>query len=548
MKNALLILAIGFFSTVTFAAPKDTLTIGVAAEFESLNPLIANQAAARYLMYTAYRPMVILSPDLKWEPKLIKTIPTLKNKLAKRNGQGLDLTLEFTDDVWGDGTPITCADLEFSWQVGKSKNTSVPAREPYENITSVKWDKANPKKCSLTYAKATYDYFTTFPDLVPAHIERAVFDKFKDQPEGYDKNSNYTKNPTMPGLWHGPYMVSEVKLGSHVILVPNPKFAGKKPFFKQVIFKLVPSNATLEANLRSGSIDMITPAAGLGVDQADDFDKKVKAEKLPYEVRFEDGLVYAHIDLNLENPILADVRVRKALSLAANKKEIVTSLMGGRGKEALHFVTDKDPWYTDKITTYKFNRREANKLLDEAGWKMGANGFREKDGKPLSLTLIAAAGAKINETIEVFLQSQFKTIGVELLVKNEPARVFFGETTNHRKFQMALFSWVSTPESNPRPILHSTSIPTEKNSWAGQNYTGYKNAEVDKLIESLEQELDAPKRAALAKKIIEFYTSEVPVIPIYFRQMNSVVPKGIKGYRLSGNTNGETLFIENWSM
>lgn len=534
--------------TPAFGA-KDTLTIGIASEFETLNPMISSQAATKYMLYLAYRPLVVLSPDGKWIPLLIKEIPTIENKMAKKNGEKLDVTFELLDNAqWGDGQPVICKDIEFAWKIGKDNNVSIASREAYENITAVTADKANPKKCTIAFAKTKFDYFANLPDPMPSHLEESVHKKFGGQSEGYDRNSLYVKAPTTPGLYNGPYMISDVKLGSHVIFIPNPKWQGKKPYFQKIIFKLIPNSSTMEANLRSGNIDMICPAGGIDVAQGVIFERKVKSENLPHKVVFEDGVIYAHIDLNLDNPILKDLKVRQALSYSFNKKEMIDSLLEGRGKVANHFLTESDPWATNKVEVYNYNKRKANSLLDEAGWKMGASGYREKNGKTLALTLMAASGAKVNELIETYLQDKFKAIGVQLQLKNEPARVFFGETTTHRNFEMALFSWVSIPESSPRSILHSSMIPSAKNSWAGQNFTGYKNPEVDKWIDALEQEMNAAKRAEIGKKIVAQYTKDIPVIPVYYRPNVSVIPKDMKNYRLSGHMFYESLYAENWSM
>ena len=528
-------------------AATDTLNIGIGAEFDNLNPLISSQAATKYMLYMAHRPLIVLTPDLQWKPQMIKEIPTLKNKLLKQKGTSLEMVIEILPDIqWGDGVPVTCKDIDFSVKVGKSKNVSIPDREKFENISSVVADKANPKKCTITFAKAKFDYFANLPEVLPEHLEGPIFDKYSSKAEGYDQNSLYTKNPTNPGLYNGPYLISEVKLGSHVIFTPNPKFA-KQPHFKKIVVKLIPNTSTLEANLRSQSINMIASAAGLSLDQAVVFDKKVKAENLPYQVVFEDGVIYAHIDFNLDNSILSDLKVRRALAYALNKKEMIDSLLEGKGRVAEHFVTEKDPWYTDKVQKYDYSPRTANKLLDEAGWKKGADGIREKAGKKLSLKIMAAAGVKLNDNIETYIQDQWKNIGVQLSIKNEPARVVFGETVRDRKFDLALYSWVSIPDNSPRSILHSASIPTLANAKAGQNYTGYKNKEVDTLIDQLEVELDAKKRAEIGKKILTIYASDIPVMPLYYRANDAVIPAGLKNYRLSGHLYYETLNVEDWT-
>lgn len=544
-----LLIALLLSAQPAMSSTNDTLSIAIGSEFETLNPMVATQAATKYMLYLAHRPLVVLDLDSKWSAMMIKKLPSLENKLAKVKGDGMEVTFELLDNMdWGDGVPVTCKDIEFAWQIGKSTKVSIGNREPYENITSIKWDEKTPKKCVLSMAVKKFDYFANLPDPMPAHLEGPVFAKYKDEAEGYDRNTLYTKDPANPGLYYGPFRISEVKLGSHVIFVENPTWKGKKPFFKKIIFKLLPNNGTHIANLKSGNVNMLPPGAGIGLDQSIAFEKEVKAQNLPYTIHYEDGQVYAHIDLNLDNPILADLKVRKALSMAFDKKEMIDSLIAGKAKPAIHFVTDKDPWFTDKVPIYKYNQREAGKLLDEAGWKMGPKGIRQKDGKDLSLTLYGGAGVKLVEMMETYIQDQYKRVGIQLLIKNEPGRVFFGETTTKRKFDMAIYSWVSVPEQTPRSTLHSSKVPSAANSWAGQNHPGWKNAEVDKLIDQLEGELNFKKRAELGKRIAKIYAEEIPVIPLYYRQNNSVTPKAMKGYRLSGHLFYESLYAENWSM
>lgn len=529
--------------------PKDELVMGITGEFENLNPIIGSTAVSNYMMYTSWRRLVSLGLDNKWKATLVKQVPTLENKLAKKNGAGLDVTLEILDLAkWGDGTPVTCKDVEFGWKVALNENVSNPDRESARNVTAVKWDTKTPKKCMISFAKAKFDYQTGYPYPMPAHLEEPILTKFGNQREGYDNNSLYTKDPTNPGLYMGPYRVSELKLGSHVIFVPNPHFYGKKPYFKKIIFKLIPNSGTLEANLRSGTINMIPSVSGLGIDQADEMDKKFRTENLPFEMLFEDGVVYAHIDLNMAHPALADIKVRKALAYGFSKKEIVKSILAGRAKVASHYATNSDPVYTENVTQYDYNRREAARLLDEAGWKMGAKGLREKNGTPLRLTLIGASGNKLIEMIEAHLQDKYKALGIELIIKNEAARVFFGDTLLKRNFEMAIFSWSSVPENPPRTILYSNQIPTKENSYSGQNYTGYKSPEMDKWIDEYEVELNQKKRIAIGHKILKKYTEDLPVIPLYYRQVNSANPKGMKGFKLSGHQFYETLYIEDWSM
>jgi Bacterial extracellular solute-binding proteins, family 5 Middle. len=554
-----ILLATGLsFGAQALAAPSNNeLKIGISQEFENLNPLIMSMSASTYMYRMVGRSLVVLDADAKWVTQLAKQIPTLENGAAKIIEVGGKKKVVANWEIietakWGDGKPVICEDLIFARKVATSNFVSVGEKEQWTQVEKIDIDPKNPKKCTFTYEKARWDFYQLaqfFP--IPKHIEEPIFNKYGKQKEGYEKNSAYVRTPTNPGLYNGPYVISEVKLGSHVTFVPNKNFYGTQPNIKKIIVKLIPNTGTLEANLRSGTIDMIA-TLGLDFDQALAFEKKVKAENLPYIVNFTPSVTYEHIDLNLENPILKDVRVRKALVYAINREDLVKALYEGKQQTAFHNISPKDPWFTSDpkdITVYRYSKREAGKLLDEAGWKMGADGYRTKEGKRLSLVIGTTAGNKTRETVQVYLQNQWKQAGIEVLIKNEPARVFFADTTRKRKYDaMALFAWVSSPESSPRSTVFSGSIPTNANGWSGQNFMGWANKDVDTALEALDVEFNAKKRAELAHIILKNYTAEVPVIPLYYRSDISVVPTNLKNYRNTGHQFPETNTVENWSL
>ena len=180
---------------------------------------------------------------------------------------------------------------------------------------------------------------------------------------------------------------------------------------------------------------------------------------------------------------------------------------------------------------------------------MGSDGFRTKDGKKLSFTLMTTAGNKTRELVQVYLQNKWKQVGIDVVSKNEPARVFFGETTKKRAFDsMALFAWVSSPENSPKSTYTSKNIPTAKNGWSGQNYMGWSNKKVDEILENLDIEFKHEKRVEMIHEVLKYYTDEVPVLPLYYRSDVAVVPAQMKGHRLTGHQFPETNEIEKWSL
>jgi peptide/nickel transport system substrate-binding protein len=545
-------------SPLAKSAPNNSeLKIGISQEFENLNPMIMTMSATAYIFAMVGRTLTTLDSNLKWVPQLAKEIPSLEKgtaKIVEQNGKKkVVVQWEILSTAsWGDGVPVTCQDFAFSRTVALSPNVSIGEKELYTKVEKIEWDPKNPKKCTFTYDKARWDFVDMarfFP--LPKHIEEPVFLKHSSKKEGYEKNSLYVKRPTTAGLYNGPYKITEVKLGDHVTLEPNPQWKGVKPKIQKIIVKLIPNTGTLEANLRSGQIDMIGTLGLLAMDQALNLEKKVKSDGLDYIVHFTPSITYEHIDLNLDNPFLSDVRVRQALLFAINREEMVQALFEGKQQVAEHLISPKDPWYTNdpkKVKLYRYSRREAQKLLEEAGWVLGSDGIRVKNGKRLSLSFMTTAGNKSRELVQVYLQEQWKQAGIEVTIKNEPARVYFSETTKKRKFPaLAMYAWVSTPENNPKALVTSKNIPTEKNGWSGQNYPGWSNKDVDQTCEALDIEFNANQRKLLAEKILKHYTEQVPVIPLFYRSDTSVVPPSLKNYRPTGHQYSETNEIEHWT-
>jgi peptide/nickel transport system substrate-binding protein len=538
-------------------APSPTrFEIGVTQEFESLNPMISTMAASSYIYYFTGRPLVSINADWEYECWLCVEIPTLENGLAQivivDGIKKLSAQWEIRPDaIWGDGTPITGRDVELSWKIGASPNVSVGDKLSFQNIEAVEVDPNHPKKFTLHFKEARYHHneIATF-FLLPSHLEGPVWEKTQDSAGSYEKQTTFSTDPTLPGLYSGPYRVDEIKLGSHVSLIRNEHYYGEKPQIEQVIFKLIPNTQALEANLLSGNIDMISEI-GLIFDQALAFDKRSKSDPdlRAFETRFREGTIYEHITMNIRHPILKDLDVRKAMVYAIDREKLVMSLFEGKQPVALHDTHPLDPYFTDDVLKYSHDPPRAKALLDGAGWKVGSDGYRYKEGKKFTVTLMTTAQDKTRELVEVFLQDQWKQVGIEARIKNEPARVFFGETMRRGPFpDLAMFASLSSPGNVPLTSLHSHEIPNKENGWSGQNFGGFENAVIDEALDAIHTEFDFEKRKALMAIIQREYTEQLPAIPLYLRAQIAVIPKTMKGFRLSGHQFYSTLRAERWSL
>ncbi|MBN4083194.1 peptide ABC transporter substrate-binding protein, partial [bacterium AH-315-B06] len=124
---------------------------------------------------------------------------------------------------------------------------------------------------------------------------------------------------------------------------------------------------------------------------------------------------------------------------------------------------------------------------------------------------------------------------------------FFGDTITYRKFRdMVMYAWISAPKGVPRTTLHSTQIPSKDNGWSGQNYTGFNNKAMDKVLDEVELVCEEKANKALWRDLQRIYAEELPVLPLYFRANPFIVPKWLKGVRPTGHQFSSTLWIEDW--
>ena len=203
---------------------------------------------------------------------------------------------------------------------------------------------------------------------------------------------------------------------------------------------------------------------------------------------------------------------------------------------------------SDNITRYGYDKDKAVALLEEAGWFDIRDGIRhDAAGEPLRIEIMSTAGNKTRELLQQIIQGQLKEIGIDLRIRNEAPRVFFGQTTRERRFNgLALFAWVTAPENVPRSTLHSTEIPTAENNYAGQNYSTISIPELDAAIEAVEEGLTLEERLPHWEKIQQIYSDELPVLPLFWRPNSYIYPHWLKGARPTGHLDVSTNWVEDW--
>ncbi len=550
----LLAVTLALPATPVFAdGPKDTLVIGMSQYPPSLHPGIEPTVAKAYVLAFGYRAITDFNDDRILQCYLCTEVPTLANGRAKvvdlgggKKGVNVRFTL-LPEAKWGDGTPITSKDVAFSWSVAKNPSSGYSRPDLFEKITAVEIIDA--KNFVLHENKAEYDFadLSAFA-LLPAHIEEPVV-KALASPSDYNKNTTFNRDPTVVGLWNGPYKLTQYQSGAFFVFEPNPNWGGPKPYFKRITLKVIENTSTLEANLRSGDIDMVSGVLGLGIDQALIMSHE-SAMQARFNFEFPLQLKFEQIDINPTNPALADKRVRQALLYAIDRETLVKQLVDGKYPVANSWVNPQEPGFYPEIRKYPFDPARAKALLDEAGYKPGAGGIRvNATGQRLSLEFMTTAGNKFRELVQQVLQNQWKQVGVEVVIKNVPARTLFGDTMKKLQYTgLAEIAFSTNPESPPTNLLASSAIPLASNNFAGSNYTHFNNPEMDKLIAATQAELDPAKRKPLWWEMQKIYAEELPFLPLFFGTDQYVVPKWITGIIVPGHLPQGSIAVETWGV
>ena len=542
-------LSLAFLVLAPPAYATDELVIGMNSAPGTLNPLLNSSLAGAFINAMTERPLTAYDASWKLACFVCAEIPTVENghvrivdlppddKGAVKKGMEIDIALKPMN--WADGTPLTARDFQFTVDVGKHPKSGVPSTEDYRRI--VKFEIKDDRHFTLTKDRVTFDYNVL--DFLPlsAHVEKPIFDA---NPAEYRLRTTYDAEPANPGLAFGPYRVVEVIPGTRIALERNPHWTGETPQFRRILIKFFENSSSLEANLLSGNVDYVPGESGLSFSQSLAFEQR-HSDK--YNVVYKPSLTYGHIDVNLDNPLLADIRVRRAILMAIDRKTISDTLFHGKQPVADGDVNPLDQMFSPSARHYDYDPAEARRLLDESGFQESANGIRQNaKGERLSLVLAFASGNRVNDQVAQVLQSELRRVGIELRLKAAPARIYFADLRCRKFDSLAFYAWVTSPESVPRTTLHSTEIPTAENNCSGQNYPGYRNPEMDKALDGAERELDPGKRRAFFADILRLYADDLPVLPMYFRVDSFVIPRQLKGIVPTGHQGSTSQWIETW--
>ncbi len=497
----------------------DRLVYAEAQDAKSLNPMLATSAPTLDLSMFLFSYAVRYDARSQPHPDALRELPTVENGDVSKDGLTLKYKLR-PNVFFHDGVQLTCKDLEFTREAVMNPHNNSITQDGYRDIKSI--DCSDPlvavihmKRVYAPYLQQLWGVNGNAP-ILPEH----VLAKYND-----DKGSFNTAPFQAAPIGSGPYQFVRWDRASQVVLKAYDKYFLGKPKIENVVFKILPDDNTLVEQLRTHEIDM-----AIHVGTA----KWPEMQNIPgYVSDTVPVFTYDHIDFNLKRPMFQDVRVRRALEMAVDKKSIAMKIAHGLGDLTDTALSPRISWaWTNDTAHYAYDPAKAKAMLDEAGWKVGPDGIRVKNGERFAFTYSTQTESAAGRAVEADVQSMWHAIGADVSVKNAPTAQFFDNTTTGilqgGHYDVAGFAWGGAADPDDSAIYSAKNMAPK-----GQNALFWDNATATKAMDDELSTVDRARRLADFKIEQQQFASDVPSIVLYYRREPQAYNADLKGYTAS---------------
>jgi peptide/nickel transport system substrate-binding protein len=424
----------------------------------------------------------------------------------------LDLTFKLRQDIkWHDGYPFTSADVVFTYQAMINPKTPAPFKEGFLLVKSVDAPDAYTVRVHYDkpYARAVETWGTS---ILPKHLLQSFADA------GTLRESPQNSQP----VGTGPYRFQEWKPGEKVVLVANPDFYEGRPYLSRIVYRVIPSQATIFLELKANGVDYVNTLTGIQYARQTEYPAFRKAyHKFRYPASD-----YTFLGFNLKDPRFADRRVREAFAHAINKQELIDGVRLGLAREATGPIRPGTWAYTDKVTRFAYDPEKAKALLAEAGWKDrdGDGLVEDRTGKPFTLTIRTNQGNDERKKIAEIVQQRLKEVGVQADIQLIEWAAFIKEFVKPRRFEVVVLGLGTGIDPDQFVVWHSSQRGPDQ-----MNRTGYDNPEVDRLLEAGRMSCVQSERVRYYHRIQEILAEDLPMIFLYYRDALPVVASRVRG-------------------
>src|SRR5580765_2675770 len=488
-----------------------------------------------------YEPLADFDAEGQLVPVLAAEIPSAQNGGISRDGTAVTWTIK-KGVSWHDGTPLTAADVVFTWEYAADPATAATTLGIYRDLERV--EKVGEHAVKVVFKQPNPFWAEPFCGAGGAVIPRHVFGAYRGA-----RSREAPANIKPVGT--GPYRLVDFKPGDTIRAELHPAYhVANRPYFDTVEMKGGgDAVSAARAVLQTGEYDF-----AWNVQVEDDILKRleqggkgrvlINPSSSPEHLRLNFSDPWLDVDgerssAKTSHPLLSDPAVRAALGLLVDRAGIQEQIYGRAAQATANFLNTPARFRSGN-TRWEHSVDRANQALEDAGWKRGADGVRAREGKRLKLLFQTSINATRQKTQAIVKQAAARA-GIEMKLKSVVGSVFFSsdpanpDTASHFYADLQMYA-IFMGRPDPQRFMEqftSWQIGRKDNKWALSNNTRWKSDEYDRLWKAAEREMDAVRRAALFIRMNDMVVRDGVVIPIVWRNEATAVTHRLRGVEIT---------------
>jgi peptide/nickel transport system substrate-binding protein len=468
-------------------APVDggTAVVSTVSDFDAFNELVSTDYDTNQTMsYVLFMNLVKLDAEMNYEPYLADSF--------WMSDDGLSLTFRLRDGVtWHDGTPVTVDDVIWTYEMSVNEEIAYANLAYFQYVTRAV--RVDDRMVRFEFREAHSDAPMDFTEWspMPKHLLENV------APADM-RNAPFNRQP----VGNGPFRFVSWESNQQVVFEANPDFVLGRPHLDRLVVRVIPEQTTELTELLTGGIDFmraVPPAEMRRVEESDD------VYGIVYPARS-----YTYLAWNTRNPLFGSASVRRALTMAINREQIVEALLYGYGTVAVSDVMPFQWEFNDELEPWPYDVEQARQVLADEGWTdHDGDGIIDKDGRPFRFTLRTNQGNDLREDIVVIVQNDLKQVGIDV----EPRLVEWNTLITDlkvKKFEAVVSGWSVDFKFNPNDTFSTEAIEGK------YNYPSYSNTTADSLMNLALVTLDREQAKPIWKRYSEIIHQDQPYTFLYY--------------------------------
>ncbi len=527
--------------TYNYQTPSNTGGTLIYSDWQfpaSLNPWFATGVVDVELISATWGAPITITSDAKIAPDQLTEVPSPQN--GDVSADGLSVTMKLRHDLkWSDGQPLTSADFIYYIKTLLDPATGAASTAGFDAETLASYTAPDPYTVVLKYVRPFSSYLFFLPFAAPEHAWGSIANK--DLINTQDVN-------VAPRVTSGPFMVSDFASNQSYTLVPNPNYKSTTlhpTVLEKLVFKGYQSKDALIAGYQAAE-----------TDHAEDFTPGdlQKLNGLP-GLQVTPAIFTEHLDFNLQNPVLQDVNVRKAIAKAINRCQIIEGLLHKQCSELStnSLTPPPSPFYDPSTPGYDFSLDAAKADMQAAGWDCSSSPCKKNGQAFPTLRLVTTSGNPLRADTVQLIKDNLAALGIPVTVDGQlyPNAALFSDFASGGilatgKYDLAEFAY-SYPLDGYGSLVYfqSNQIPTEQNP-AGLNYERVDDPKIDQYFEQALAEVDFTKNANIYKQLLKYVAEQMYELPLYIRPNITLTDNKVGNYFPNPTSAGNEWNIGDW--